>query len=75
MDPVTGKEIVPDMDALTEGMFVMPKPFPAVIRPRDLHKSLRVRKEWERMGELLEEGGQWKVVPEGLIWRDYEPGG
>ena len=75
VDPATSREIVPDMDALTEGIFVLPKPFPAAIRPRSAQKALRVREEWERMTELLDEEGQWKVVPEGLIWRDYEPAG
>ena len=74
-DPETGREIVPDMDNLTEGTFVLPRPFPANIVPRSALKARRVRKEWAEMVKLLDEDGQWKAVPDGLIWRDYEPAG
>ena len=73
IDPITGQEIIPDMDELTEGIFVLPKPFKADIVPRSPHKARRVREEWGKQLELLDEDMQWKAVPEGLIWRDYEP--
>ena len=34
---------------------------------------MAVQKEWEDMKDLLDEQLQWKRVPEGLKWRDYEP--
>ena len=42
---------------------------------RSLRFSLgteHVRKEWAGILELLDKETQWKAVPEGLIWRDYE---
>ncbi|KAK7755682.1 hypothetical protein SLS62_002293 [Diatrype stigma] len=74
VDEETGREIVPDMRELTEGLFVQPKPFPADIRPRSEHKAQRVREEWSKMGELLDAEMQWKAIPEGMVWKDYEPG-
>lgn len=73
IDPETGKEIVPDMNDITEGLFVLPKPFKANIVPRTAAKAARVREEWGKMEELLDGDLQWKAVPEGLIWKDYEP--
>lgn len=66
-----GNEVKPDADDLTEGMLVCPKPFPAQIVPRDEKKSARVKAEWGKMEELLTEDMQWKVLPEGLIWKEY----
>ncbi|KAI0594640.1 cytochrome P450 [Biscogniauxia sp. FL1348] len=73
IDPTTGQEIIPDMDDISEGIFVQPNPFGAVITPRNEHKAQRVRDEWKGMTELLDDEMQWKTVPEGLVWRDYEP--
>ncbi|KAI1146431.1 cytochrome P450 [Nemania diffusa] len=75
VDKSTGKEIVPDMEDLTEGLLVCPNPFNADIRPRSEAKAQAVKAEWEKMTELLDDELQWKTVPEGLVWRDYEPGG
>lgn len=73
IDHVTRQEIIPDDSELTEGIFATPKPFPASIVPRSAHKAARVKEVWTEMLELLDEDLQWKVVPEGIIWRDYEP--
>lgn len=73
VDPETNQEIIPDMDELSEGIFVLPKPFQAKIVPRSAHKVQRVREEWAKQLDMLDEEMQWKTVPEGLIWRDYEP--
>ncbi|KAI1500781.1 cytochrome P450 [Biscogniauxia marginata] len=73
IDEATGKEIVPDMNDLTEGLVVQPNPFEAIIRPRNAFKAARVREEWNNMTELLDDEMQWKTVPEDLVWRDYEP--
>ena len=75
VDEATGQEIVPDMRDLTEGNFVQPKPFQANIVPRSGEKAERVRAEWGKMGELLDGEDQWKAIPEGMVWRDYEPVG
>lgn len=67
-----GNEIVPDASDLTEGLFVLPKPFPTRIVPRSAEKRECIMAEWHKMGDLLDEGLQWKVLPEGLIWKDYK---
>jgi cytochrome P450 len=63
-----GAEILPDPSDLTEGTLSQPKPFPARITPRDAKKVARIRDEWAGVEMLLDQEGQWKVVPEGLIW-------
>ncbi|KAI2618169.1 cytochrome P450 [Hypoxylon sp. NC1633] len=74
IDETTGKEMVPNMEDLTEsGLFVQPMPFKAAIKPRSEWKAKQVREEWNKMTEQLDHEMQWKTVPEGLIWRDYEP--
>ncbi|OTA84711.1 hypothetical protein M434DRAFT_377643 [Hypoxylon sp. CO27-5] len=75
IDENTGKEIIPDMDKLIpdNGMFVHPEPFKADIKPRSVWKAKRIREEWSKMTELLDVDNQWKTVPEGLVWNDYEP--
>ncbi|RAH67093.1 cytochrome P450 [Aspergillus aculeatinus CBS 121060] len=70
IDPVTKREVVPDPDALVEGFMAMPKPFPVNITPRSEEKAQRVREEWQKVRPMLDEAGQWKAVPEGLIWKD-----
>lgn len=72
IDEKTGEQIVPNMDELTCGLFSQPKPFQATIVPRT-GKSTRVRGEWHKMRDLLDDDMQWKTVPPGLVWRDYEP--
>ncbi|KAI1170039.1 cytochrome P450 [Nemania sp. FL0916] len=71
VDEKTGEHIVPDMNDLTCGLFSQPKPFRATIVPR-AGKSTRVREEWHKMRDLLDDDMQWKTVPPGLVWRDYE---
>ncbi|KAF2491902.1 cytochrome P450 [Lophium mytilinum] len=67
-----GNEITPDANDLTEGLFVLPKQFPARILPKTSDKVARVRAEWAKMEDLLDDELQWKVLPEGLIWKQYE---
>lgn len=66
VDPETDQEIIPNMDELVDGVFVLPKPFQADIVPRSAHKAQRVREEWAKMLELLDEDMQWTAVPEGF---------
>lgn len=74
IDEKTEKEIVPDMEDLVEsGLFVQPNPFKAVITPRSPQRAERVREEWDAVAKLLDGEKQWQDVPEGLIWKDYEP--
>ncbi|CAI9625044.1 unnamed protein product [Alternaria burnsii] len=67
-----GEVELPDADDLTEGMLVQPKPFKANIVQRDGEKARVLREEWDKMGSLLGEDEQWKVLPEGLIWKEYD---
>jgi cytochrome P450 len=66
-----GNEMTPNANDLTEGMLVCPKPFPARITPRSAGREAQARKEWSQMENLLDEDLQWKVLPEGLIWKEY----
>ncbi|KAI8951132.1 cytochrome P450 [Xylaria longipes] len=68
----TGREITPDMDNLVEGVMQFPKPFQANIHARDGEKAKTIRQEWAQMVTLLDENEQWKVVPEGLVWKDEQ---
>ncbi|PFH62264.1 hypothetical protein XA68_14395 [Ophiocordyceps unilateralis] len=72
VDETTGQEIVPDVNNIVDGLFVCPQPFKAKIVPRSEHKVARVQEEWGAMLELLDDTMQWKTVPEGLKWKDYE---
>ncbi|KAM0251917.1 hypothetical protein ACHAQJ_007932 [Trichoderma viride] len=73
IDKNTGKEIIPDVDDIQDGMFISPAHFEADIKPRSESKAAAVKREWENMAGLLDDNLQWKSVPEGLKWRDYEP--
>jgi hypothetical protein len=73
IDNSTGQEVAPDMEDLTEGLLVAPKPFTADIKLRSESRAESIRAEWSKMAELLDEELQWKTVPEGLVWKDYEP--
>lgn len=72
-DASTGEEVVPDMEDLSEGLVVCPRPFSADIKPRSEAKAEAVKEEWRKMTELLDDELQWETVPEGLVWKDYEP--
>ncbi|KAH9861055.1 hypothetical protein IAQ61_010791 [Plenodomus lingam] len=67
-----GEDVLPDAGNLTEGMLVHPKPFPARIVPRSSDRVEKVKAEWEKMEHVLDEELQWKVLPEGLIWKEYK---
>ncbi|KIW01166.1 uncharacterized protein PV09_07451 [Verruconis gallopava] len=71
IDKATGKEIVPGFNDNTDGLASFPKPFEADIRPRDEFKSEKIREEWAKMRELLDDDLQWNKLPEGLVWKDY----
>ncbi|KAI0430783.1 cytochrome P450 [Xylaria sp. FL1042] len=73
VDAQTGREILPDVNNVVDGLFVCPQPFPANIVPRSASRAVRVKEEWKVVQHLLDEKKQWKTVPEGLKWRDYEP--
>lgn len=65
VDDETGLDIVPDMDDLQFGLFVLPKPFPANIVPRTADRAQRIRAEWDQAaGELLDENLQWRTKPQ-----------
>jgi len=68
-----GKEITPDINKLTEGLFVMPQPFPAKITPRSEKHAARIRQEWTDSQTLLDASKQWKEVPEGMAFSTYTP--
>jgi cytochrome P450 len=67
-----GDVVSPDANDLTEGLLIQPKPFAARLVPRSQEKVDAIHEEWRKMGELLDEEEQWKVLPEGLIWKEYK---
>jgi hypothetical protein len=72
VDEKTGEEIIPDMYDMADGIMMMPRHFPANIRPRSASKAACVKQEWAQMTKLLDKEYQWKEVPEGLIWKDEQ---
>ncbi|KAK0622035.1 cytochrome P450 [Bombardia bombarda] len=72
VDEETKEEVVPDMDDVMGALFIQPSPFKADIVPRSEKKKAAVMEEWDQVRELLDDNLQWKTVPEGLIWRDYD---
>jgi hypothetical protein len=68
-----GNEVTPDIDKLTQGLFVLPQPFPAKITPRSEKHAQRIREEWDQSLPLLDEKMQWKEVPKGMAFSTYTP--
>lgn len=66
IDEVTGQEITPDQDDLVGGFLMQPRPFMLKITPRSEKKAATVRENWGECLGLLDEGGQWRSVPEGM---------
>lgn len=64
-----GDPIVPDPDAITQGVLVQPMPFPARITPRSERHAEVIRSAWEEsQRDMLDEAKQWKKVPEGMAF-------
>ena len=68
-----GNEITPDINKLTQGLFVLPEPFPAKITPRSEKHAERIRKEWADCQLLLDGNKQWREVPKGMAFSTYDP--
>ncbi|KAK7739653.1 hypothetical protein SLS53_005620 [Cytospora paraplurivora] len=67
------EDVTPDQDDLTEGVLTEPVPFPASVTPRsELHARV-IRAAWKDRQEVLDEKGQWKEVPEGIVLSGYTP--
>ena len=71
----TGNSITPDINNLTQGLFVLPAPFQSVIKPRSEKHAEMIRQAWSECEETLldPETKQWKKVPEGMAFSTYEP--
>lgn len=72
VDEQTGKELMPEEPYFEDGLFMCPKPFPSNITPRGPERVERVKQELDQAKTLLDENLQWKTVPEGLKWKDYD---
>ncbi|KAK4934772.1 hypothetical protein LTR10_024049 [Elasticomyces elasticus] len=70
-----GNLITPDIDKLTQGLFVLPEAFPAVIKPRSERHAELIKSTWQSCEDILldPKTGQWKDVPEGMVFSTYEP--
>ncbi|KAF4953190.1 hypothetical protein FGADI_6165 [Fusarium gaditjirri] len=64
----TGKDIIPDPEDVTEGIMSIPCPFPIRVVPRSTKREEAVAAAWSQASDLLDERGQWKAVPEDLLW-------
>jgi hypothetical protein len=64
----SGKPIIPDAEDITEGIMSIPSPFPVHIVPQSTKRAEAVAAAWSQATDLLDEHGQWKVVPEDLLW-------
>jgi hypothetical protein len=69
-----GKErpVMPDRFDLTPFIVMAPRPFGARFVPR-LGRDSVVRMEWEQCMELLDESGQWREMPSGIMLKEYVP--
>lgn len=62
-----GKEIIPDIEKLTQGLVAMPEIFKARFVPRSKERAELVERDWEAASELLDPvTKQWINNPEGL---------
>ena len=69
-----GAEITPDIDKLTQGLFVGPEDFEARIYPRSAKHELLMRQAWDdSAANLLDTDMQWKEVPKGMALSTYVP--
>lgn len=64
-------EVTPDQDDVVDGLLNHPGPFLATIKPRSARHAELMRRAWAESQELLDEKGQWKVVPEGMSTTGY----
>lgn len=64
----TGRDIIPDAEDVTEGIMSIPSPFPLRIVPRSTKRAEAVAAAWSQASYLLDERGEWKAVPEDLLW-------
>lgn len=61
------EEVTPDPENVVNGLLAHPVPFPARITPRSERHAEIIRNAWEACQEFLDEKGQWKKVPEGMM--------
>lgn len=64
-------EITPDQDDRVDGLLSHPAPFSATIKPRSVKHADVMRQAWTECQELLDEKGQWRAVPEGILVSGY----
>ena len=69
-----GKEITPDRYDIIEGVIAQPRPFPVKITPRSATRVEIVQEAWKACQTFLDESYQWKEVPEGKVYGEYDPG-
>ncbi|KAF1965437.1 cytochrome P450 [Bimuria novae-zelandiae CBS 107.79] len=72
VDRETSEVIIPDINDMADGIMMLPKSFPADIRPRSASKAEYVKQEWSQMLKMLDEQRQWKEIPEGFIWKEEQ---
>lgn len=68
-----GREIIPDIERLTEGAAVLPETFLAKITVRSEEKARVVREQWREAKNNLDGRGQWRDVPDEMKASGYNP--
>ena len=69
-----GIEVTPNINKLTQGLFVGPEDFEARIYPRSAKHELLMRQAWDDSAtSLLDNDMQWKEVPKGMALSTYTP--
>jgi hypothetical protein len=70
----SGRPIIPDVDNLVGGITVHPAPFGINIVPRSPERVQVVRDAIKDCEKLLHPAtGQWKAVPEGMVFGAWKP--
>ncbi|OAL39602.1 hypothetical protein AYO20_00999 [Fonsecaea nubica] len=69
-----GNPITPDVNDLVGGITVNPRPYPIDIVPRSPEQTAIIRQAVKEAEELLNPvTGQWKKVPEGMVFGAWKP--
>jgi len=69
-----GNPITPDINELTGGITVHPKRYRVEIKPRSPEKVQIIRKAVKDCEDLIHpETGQWKKVPDGMVFGTWKP--
>ena len=68
-----GQPILPDIEAMTQGLAILPLPFQAQFKPRSEPRRQMVEDDWSEAEQLLDPvTKQWLDVPQGMRFRSVD---